>query len=415
MLKGIFPVLVILIWLGVSPLCGLAADAFDVEAATNAYLAKIPPAVRANADAYFEGGYWLLLIDFAFTALVSILLLAGKWSTAMRNLSERLTRRKPVQTFLYWCQYTVVTTAILFPMAIYEGYFREHKYGFSNQTLGEWMSDQGKELLLTLILGGLMVAALYGVVRKAERNWWILGTVVASVFLALVLFISPAFIAPMFNKYTKLEDPAVRDPILRMARSNSIDVNDVYVVDESRQSRRISANVSGLFGTERISLNDNLLNKCSLAEIESVMGHEMGHYVLNHTYYYFLFFFILIAAGFAFLRWSFNWVVQRKGAAWDIRGVGDSAGLPLFVLILSLYLFLLTPVTNSFSRMQEVEADLFGLNVSRQPDGCAEAVLKTGEYRKLDPGSVEEALFFDHPSGSRRIRMAMQWKAENLR
>ncbi len=118
--------MVILIWLGVSPLCGLAANAFDVEAATNAYLAKIPPAVRANADAYFEGGYWLLLIDFAFTALVSILLLAGKWSTAMRNLSERLTRRKPVQTFLYWCQYTVVTTAILFPMTIYEGHFREH-------------------------------------------------------------------------------------------------------------------------------------------------------------------------------------------------------------------------------------------------------------------------------------------------
>lgn len=414
MLKIIFPVLAISLLQIVSPLCAFAANAFDVEAATNAYVAKVPPAVRANADAYFEGGYWLLLIGFALTALLSIMLLAGKWSAAMRNLSERMTRRKPVQTFLYWCQYTLVATAILFPMTIYEGYFREHKYGFSNQTLGEWMGDQGKEFLLTLILGGFMVAALYGVIRRAERNWWILGTVVASVFMALLLFISPVFIAPMFNKYTKLEDPAIRDPILRMARSNSIDVDDVYIVDESRQSKRVSANVSGFLGTERISLNDNLLNSCSLAEIESVMGHEMGHYVLNHMYYYFLFFFILIAAGFAFLRGSFHWVVQRKGAAWDLRGVGDTAGLPLFVLLLSLYFFLLTPVTNSFSRMQEVEADLFGMNVSRQPDGYAEAVLKTGEYRKLDPGSVEEALFFDHPSGSRRIRMAMQWKAENL-
>ena len=144
------------------------------------------------------------------------------------------------------------------------------------------------------------------------------------------------------------------------------------------------------------------------------MAHEMGHYVLNHVYKALLFFFILIAAGLAFVAvWSLTWVVKRKGAAWDIRGVGDTAGLPLFVLIISFYLFLLTPITNSFIRTLELEADLFGLNASRQPDGVAEVELKVGEY-KARSGPNRGIAVFDHPASRRRIRLAMQWKAESM-
>ena len=213
---------------------------------------KVSPDVRANSDAYFEGGYWLLLIDFTLSAALCLFLLAGKWSARMRDLAERMTRRKPIQTFIYWCQYILVTTLILFPMTLYEGYFRERKYSFSTQTLGQWMGDQGKEFLLIALLGGLMVVALYGVMRRLERNWWIVGTVLTTLFMVFILFIAPVFITPMFNKYTKLEDPALRNPILRMARANSIDVDNVWVMDESIRSNRVSANVSGFLGTMRI-------------------------------------------------------------------------------------------------------------------------------------------------------------------
>jgi len=91
-----------------------------------------------------------------------------------------------------------------------------------------------------------------------------------------------------------------------------------------------------------------------------------------------------------------------------------AAIVPVAALLLSAFMFLLTPVTNSFTRMQEAEADIFGLNASREPDGFAEAALKLGEYRKMQPGPLEELIFFDHPSGATRIRTAMQWKAENL-
>src|SRR5204863_2706363 len=96
--------------------------------------------------------------------------------------------------------------------------------------------------------------------------------------------IAPVFIFPLFNSYTPLTDARVRDPILRMARANGIAADNVYVVDQSRQTTRVSANVSGLFGTTRISLNDNLLRRASLEEIELVMGHEVGHYVLDHVF-----------------------------------------------------------------------------------------------------------------------------------
>jgi STE24 endopeptidase len=172
--------------------------------------------------------------------------------------------------------------------------------------------------------------------------------------------------------------------------------------------------VSGFAGTMRISLNDNLLNRCSLAEIESVMGHEVGHYVLNHVYKTTLFFAVVIAIGFALLKWGFERVTAGLGAGWGIRGVGDPAGLPLALILLSAYFFVLTPLLNSWTRVQEAEADLFGINASGQPDGEARVDLMLGEYRKLDPSPLEEILLFDHPSGRSRILMAMRWKAEHL-
>ena len=199
-----------------------------------------------------------------------------------------------------------------------------------------------------------------------------------------------------------------------MARANGIPASDVYEVDASRQSNRVSANVCGFLGTERITLNDNLLRRASLPEIEAVMGHEMGHYVLNHVYKGILFFGIVTVVGFALLRWGSGRMLARWGAAWRLRGVDDIAALPLLALLVTIYGFLLTPIMNSFIRTQEYEADIFGLNAASQPDGAATIALKLGEYRKLDPGPLEEFLFFDHPSGRTRILAAMRWKAEHL-
>ncbi len=389
--------------------------AFDPVAATEAYLAKVSPEQRARSDAYFEGGYWLRLWGFLYGVAVAVLLLATRLSARMRDLAARVTRVASFQTAVYWLQYLVVTTVLSFPLTVYEDFFREHEYGLATQTFGPWLGDQAKGLLVGAILGGLAMMALYAVFRHAPRTWWLWGAGVSIAVLVIAIAIAPVFIEPLFNKYTPLQDESIRGPILRMARANGVPATDVFVVDESKQSTRISANVGGFLGTERIALNDNLLKRCSREEIESVMGHEMGHYVLHHIYKDILQFGILIVIGFAFLRWSFIRVSARWGSRWGIAGVADVAALPLLVLLFSTFAFVMTPVTNTVTRTQEAEADLFGLNAARQPDGEAEVDLKLGEYRKLKPGPVEEFLFFDHPSGYSRILMAMRWKAENLR
>jgi STE24 endopeptidase len=395
------------------PAAAQASDHFDVDAATDAYMALMPASAQARSDAYFEGGYWLLLWDFLLGAGIALLLLNLGWSAAMRNLAERITRFKGLQTFIYWVQYLLLTTVLGFPMAVYEGYFREWKYGLATQTFGPWMWDQVKGLGLNVLLGGMFVVALFWVVRKLPRTWWIWGTVVSIVLMVFVIMIVPVFIIPTFNKLTRLDDPKVTKPILAMAQANGIPAHDVWTMDASKQTTRMSANVSGFGKTMRITLNDNLLRRGSLEEIEAVMGHEMGHYVLNHIPKDVIFFTLVALAGFGFLRWSLGWCLQRWGDKWGIRGVSDPAVLPLVVLLGSIFFFVLMPFLNTHTRTAEAEADIFGINASRQPDGFAQAAIHLGEYRKMKPGPLEEWVFFDHPSGYNRIHRAMQWKAEN--
>ena len=390
-----------------------ASGSIDPEAATRAYLDQLPSDQKARSDAYFEGGYWLTLWGFLWSAGVLVLLLATGVSARMRDLAERVTRVRPLQTAVYWVQLTIALWILGFPLSVYRDHVREHQYGLSNLTFAGWLGEEMKGLAISIVLGGVALMVLYGVVRRLPRTWWIWGAGVSVVFVAIGVVIGPPVIAPIFNDPKRLADPRVVAPILSLARANGIDAREVWEIDASKQSKRMSANVSGLFGTERITLNDNLLNRGSLPEIEAVMGHEMGHYVLNHVYKGLMEIGIVIVIGFAVTAALFERLRRRNEARWRVRDVGDVAGLPLGLLLLTAYLFVLTPVLNSIIRVQEYEADLFGLNAVRQPDGFAQISVKLSEYRKLEPGPLEEILFYDHPSGRTRIHSAMRWKAEH--
>ncbi len=389
-------------------------ERFDPEAATEAYLEKVPPADRAKSDSYFEGGYWLQLWGFLYGVGVAWVFLGTGLSAKIRDRAEALTRFRPLRTLLYAVVCIAVATLLFFPLTFYSDFFREHQYGLSNQSFGAWMNEQVTGLGVGLVLGSLALTALYAVFRRAPRRWWIGGAAVTLLFFIFTALIGPVYIDPLFNTYVPLKDASIRESILSLARANGIPAKDVYQFDASRQSKRVSANVSGFLGTMRISLNDNLLNRCSKEEVETVMAHEMGHYVLNHVYKATLYFAVVLFAGFAFLRWSFEALARRFGGKWGIRGIADEASLPLLVVLLSAFFFVLTPVNNSYTRALEAEADIFALNAARQPDAEAEVALKLGEYRKLSPSPLEEWLFFDHPSGRSRILMAMRWKAEHL-
>ena len=317
---------------------------FDVNASIEAYLAKMPPAQRAKSDAYFEGGYWLQLWDFLSTVIVMWVLLRFGWSARMRDLAKRITRFSPLQTAIYWIQFIIVTSVITFPLTIYEGYVREHKYGLLNQNFAQWMRDELVALAIIIVLGAILVIPLFGLVRRLGKNWWVWGSVLTLLFLALVSLIAPVYLSPLFNHYKKLQDPRIKDPILSMARAQGIPATDVYEFDASRQSNRVSANVSGLGNTLRISLNDNLLNRCTLAEIETTMGHEMGHYVMNHIYKGLVMNGVVLVIGFAFLNWGIIYALARWGQTWNVHGITDVAVIPLAVIVFSIFSLATTPV-----------------------------------------------------------------------
>jgi STE24 endopeptidase len=390
------------------------ARPFDVDKATEAYLARLSPEQRAKSDAYFVGGYWITLWSFLYGLGVAWILLATRLSARMRDLAERLTRFRALQTFLYVLQYILAAFVLGFPWAVYTDFVREHQYGMATQDFPAWMGDQLKGLGLGLIIGGVALTLLYAVLRWKPRTWWIWGAVVSVLLGAVLIVLGPVFIEPVFNHYTELKDPAVREPILSLARANGIETKHVYVMDASKQTNRVSANVAGMFGTMRIALNDNLLRRVSPGGIKAVMGHEMGHYVLNHVPKSILYLTLMLATGFAFLSRAFDRVVAKRGERWGVRGVADPAGLPLLGAILAVFFFVLTPLNNTYIRTSETEADIFGLNASREPDGFAEVAMIVSDYRKLSPGPMEEWIFYDHPSGRNRIHMAMRWKAEHL-
>jgi STE24 endopeptidase len=387
---------------------------FDPQAATQAYLDQISGAARARSDAYFEGGYVIQVAETLFSLAVSFALLHFGLSARMRDLATRRFQRPALQVIAYYVQLAVLLFLVGLPLGIWVDFVREHSYGLSNMSFASWFGDQLKGQAIGLVIGAPVVAALFWFVRRWPRTWWIWGAGLTSLVSIFALAVGPVFIEPLFNTYTPLPESPLQQKILSLARSQGIPVTQVFVVDESRQSDRVSANVAGLLGTERIALNDNLLKRCNEAQVLQVLGHEMGHYVLHHVQKSMAWLILGSLAFFGLLSRILAWALARWGDRWRITSLSDPAILPLVMLVAGILGFVLTPVGNGLSRQDEAEADLFGIDVVREPDAEAQVDLMLGEYRKLDPSPFEEFWFYDHPGGRSRIFMAMRWKAEHL-
>jgi len=397
----------------VAPYDNLTEGSFNPEEAVEAYIQSLPAEERAMSDRYGEGNYWHLLWDLLVEmAIAGIFLFLGlsKW---MKKISVKL-KNINLQNTVYIILYFLFSFILIFPYSAWKGFIREHRFGLSNMSFGEWLGEELTGLTVTIVLLGILLLIIYKIIRKTKERWWIWAWGISTVFIIFVIYISPVFLAPLFNEYTELPDGSLKQEILSLAKANGIPSENVYKYNGSKQTKGISANVNGIGNTIRISLSDNLLERCNDEEIKAVMAHEMGHYVLNHVQKMVVLFSILFFIGFALIHYSFQWFWMRWGKRCNISGISDIAGLPLMMVLLSFFIFLSTPITNNISRQDELEADIFGLNAAREPDGFAGAAMMTSEYRKASPAKWEEILFYDHPSPRSRVMMAMRWKAENL-
>ena len=390
------------------------AQAFDIEAATQAYLADQSDEDIARINSYVNTGYLTLLLDALVAVLVAWLILSRGWSSRWRDMAEKRFNSRFAQAIIYVPIYVLVTTALVFPLTWFSDFHTEHKYGLATQAFPGWFTEFLIGTVVSLVLLSLFIALLYSVIRRTQERWWAWGALLGTMFLLLVIVISPVYLQPLFNEYRPMDEGPLKERILSIARANGMNASDVKQVDESKQTKRVSANVSGALGTMRIALNDNLLNQASEEGVEAVMAHEIGHFVLNHMWKRLILFLPLMVVMFLLAHTIFMAIKRRRGDAWGIRGIDDLAGLPLLLAIIAVLELASTPIIFRSVYVAEVEADLFAINATQNPDAWAEVALMTAQYRKLQPPEWEENWLNHHPSPYKRIQMAMRWKAENL-
>jgi STE24 endopeptidase len=395
------------------PAGAVAGPGFDVDKATAAWLAILSPEQRALSDAYFEGGYWLQLWGTLYAIAVMAVLLVSGASRRLAELTARASQRPPISVALYGAGFVILVWLLSLPLTLYTDYYREHQYGLSTQAFGPWFGEQLIGLGVSVVIFAIVISGVYAGIRRAGSRWWIWATGMAFVFTLLINMLYPVLIAPLFNDFKPLPDGPVREAVLSLARANGISTEHVEWFDASRQTTRVSAHVAGVAGLARINLNDNLIEKTSLPEIRAVLAHEMGHYVLNHPVKLTVFLTLIYGIGFALTHRLFDRALARWGPRLRLRDRSDPAALPLGAAILIALLFVLSPLTNTVVRGSEAEADAFGLNASREPQGFASASMRLSTYRKLAPGPIEEFIFYDHPSGYDRVHRAMTWLKEN--
>ncbi|MBS0361628.1 MAG: M48 family metalloprotease [Proteobacteria bacterium] len=387
------------------------AQGFDPTAATNAYLAVLPPEVHAKATAYTQGGHWVLLWTTLVSILVSWLVLKSGVLVRLRGGIEAERPRPWLAVLVVVAVDTVLEGLLGVPWDAYARWWREKQYGFTNRAFGGWLGEHLLQLTIAAVGAVIVFSLLYWLIRRFPKTFWLWAgvgmTVVGIVFFILELFL----IEPLFNTYKPAPPGPVRDEVVAMAKQVGMPSDKILIYDGSKQSNRYTANAGGIFGFGRVAMSDVMFKKdADQAEVKGVVGHEMGHYVRKHFMIGDLFQGLTVMIGLFLIARLFPWACRVLGAE-GVTGIADPAGVPVIAILAAALGLLATPITNTFSRWVEADADHFSVVHFNEPDGLAKALVKTLEYRADSPSKLEEFIFYDHPSVRARVQAMMDWKA----
>jgi STE24 endopeptidase len=391
----------------------VSATPFDAKAATDAFLAVLPPAAHLKAIRYTQGGHWLLLWGWLVTVAACWLIARSR---VLNRTEAALTRKRPhpiLVSFVLPLIFGVADDVLELPWNAYANWWREKSYGLTSQPFGGWLSEQLIGDAIGCVLMGAFLIALYALIRHARRTWWAWAGGLVAIFTVFMLVIGPVLIEPIFNKFTPALPGVTRDAVVALAKTAGVPSDRIFIYNGSKQSNRYTANVSGLFGSARVAMSDVMFKKnADIPEVRGVVGHEMGHYKRNHVIWGAIASIILSLVGFGLINLAFPTANRWLGAG--AAGIADPAGLPVLVALLATLMLIGTPLTSTLSRLQEADADAFSLRVAHEPDGLSKALVKTLEYRADSPSWLEEVIFYDHPSVRRRVQRAMDWKARHM-
>jgi STE24 endopeptidase len=390
------------------------------QAATKIVTAyTLPPELYKKTERLSKIRLEFILVGTIYGLIVLWLILRLKLAPKYRDWAERASSNRFVQVLVF-APLLILTSDILgLPQEIY-AHTVLRNYGLSVQGWGSWAWDQVKGELISIILGIILVAILYAVIRRSPKRWWFYFWLVSLPLVVLLTFLQPLIINPLFNKFEPLaqKDPALTAALEQMVQraGENIPPERMFLMGEAVKGTDLNAYVTGFGASKRMVVYDTTVAKMTTPEIVAVMGHETGHYVLNHIakglLISFAGLFIAFYLGFRLLEW----LVARRGAAWGIRGVDDLASLPVLLLLLSIITFIASPVSNTVSRYFEHQADQYSIEVTHglTPDAAqvgAQAFQVLGEtnLEYPDPSPLNVLLTYDHPPTRDRMRFYLTY------
>jgi Zn-dependent protease with chaperone function len=406
---------------------GVQPDAQAISAGINADTARsancpvpyaLPPEMLRKAVVLSRLRIALGLGATAWTIFVLVLVLWLRWPTMLRGV-ERWTHRGWLQGLIFFPIAIVVFRLIPLPLEV-AGHQVSLVYGLSVESWGAWSLDWIKSLLLSVVIFTLLLLLLFWIIRRSPRRWWFWFWLCVAPAILFGVYASPIWIDPMFNRFSPLEksDPALALQLERLAHHAGLDIprSRIFLMQASAKVTGLNAYVTGIGTSKRIVVWDTTANKLPAGEILFIVGHEMGHYVLNHIDKGLAFSAALLLLGFWIAWLVLGLLLRRYSARWGIRDQTDIAAIAVLALISVVLSFLSLPVANSFSRWEEHQADVFGQEAihglvpdARQTAVCAFDALGRSYLEAPDPNSWVQFWLGSHPSISQRVRFAAHY------
>jgi STE24 endopeptidase len=364
-----------------------------------------------KAIRYQKAKHVLFFADQGYSLLLLVLFLFLGISAYIRRQIEKITHKRFWVIAFYTLLFLILAFIFGFPTSYY-GFSLEQKFGLSNQNFFQWFGEQLISLLIIAIIAVLSVEGIYLAIRKAPRIWWIYVSVVFIFFTIIMINLAPILIMPLFNKFTPLPQGELRDKLIQLSQKANAPVENIFTMNMSKQTKEANAMFTGLGNTKRIILGDNLVNEYTPDEIEVVIAHEMGHNLMHHIWKMIVLSAVMAAIGFLLIHLIGGRTINRFRNRLKIENMADVAGLPLFLLIFSVYGLITMPVMPAFSRHMEKQADKFALDITHNQAAFISAMEKLAYDNLSDPNPspVIEFLLYDHPPISKRIKFAEEYK-----
>jgi len=361
---------------------------------------------------YESAKHVVAIIGFAFDVLILLYLLFSGSSIRIREIAEAISHSQWISIAIY----TLIVTAILklfdVPLSFYSGYWLEHRFGLSRQSLGSWIKDQLKGLAISTVLIVFAIEMVYGLIRAHREQWWLDASLAFIAFVIVVTNLAPILLLPLFFKFKPIENPDLQNRLARLARRTNTRLCGIFEWSLGDKTRKANAAVVGWGNTRRIIVSDTLLGNFSGEEIEVIMAHELCHHVKNHIWQGIGLQSVLTLLGF----YVADRVLSPLTASFGFRGIGDVANLPLLVLVMMTLSLLALPLVNGFSRRLETAADLYALDTTGDALAFVSSMEKLADLNLANkaPNKLIEFIFYSHPSVEDRIQLAADRVGQNV-